>query len=109
MRKLVKKNELLEKELNEIRYTSVLNAKEAIDYRLQIKELKHEKINVVFVCHRPAVWESLHSVYDALKKDEKFNVSIVAIPNKKELPKLWLNHEKYESEGLKHFGRNMDA
>lgn len=103
MRKLVKKNELLEKELNEIRYTSVLNAKEAIDYRLQIKELKHEKINVVFVCHRPAVWESLHSVYDALKKDEKFNVSIVAIPNKKELPKLWLNHEKYESEGAETF------
>jgi len=78
-------------------------ANEKIDLRLKNKKLKNEKINVVFVCHRPAVWESLHSVYDAMKQDEAFNVTIVAIPNKKELPVKWLNHEEYESEGAEEF------
>ena len=62
-----------------------------------------EKANVVFVCHRPAVWEALHGVYDALKADEHFHVTIVAIPNKKELPDTWLYHEEYESEGAEEF------
>lgn len=78
-------------------------ANEKIDLRLKNKKLKNEKINVVFVCHRPAVWESLHSVYDAMKQDEAFNVTIVAIPNKKELPGKWLNHEEYETEGAEEF------
>ncbi len=62
-----------------------------------------EPIHVVFVCHRPAVWASLHSVYDALKQDPAFRVTLVAIPNKKQLPDLGLNHEQYVSEGAEDF------
>ena len=57
------------------------------------------KINVVFVCHRPNVWGSLKSIYEECIKDDRFNVSIVAIPCKKQLPKLGLSHQVYESEG----------
>lgn len=100
---LVQKNELLENQLNEVKHQCVLNGRKAIEYRLKLKTLNNEKINVVFICHRPAVWESLHSVYNVLNRDEDFNVFIVAIPNKKELPELGLNHEEYESEGAEEF------
>lgn len=62
-----------------------------------------EKINIVFVCHRPQVWDSLKTVCDACIKDSVFNVTIVAIPNKKQLPQTGLNHEVYESEGAEKF------
>lgn len=103
IRNLVQKNIELRNELEEARHAAVKVGQKAVDLRLKLKRINGEKINVVFVCHRPAVWESLHSVYDALKADDQFNVSIVAIPNKKELPKLWLNHEIYESEGAEEF------
>lgn len=74
-----------------------------IDRRLAEKIKKGEKINAVFVCHRPAVWGALRSVYEALAADDRFNVIIVAIPNKKQLPGLGLNHEQYESEGAEAF------
>ena len=106
IRDLVAKNQLLEKQLEESRYNAVQIGRLAVDYRLKLKAINKGKVNVVFVCHRPAVWESLHSVYDALKADGMFNVYIVAIPNKKELPNLWLNHEIYESEGAEEFWKS---
>ena len=109
IKKLVKKNALLEMQLEESRYNSALLGQQIVNYRLKLKAVNHEKINVVFICHRPAVWESLHSVYDALKEDADFNVSIVAIPNKKELPGLVLNHEVYESEGAEDFWKEYDC
>lgn len=78
-------------------------ARQVIDLRLKLKKMNHEPIHAVFVCHRPAVWESLHSVYDAMKADPDFKVTIVAIPNKKQLPGLGFNHEVYESEGAEEF------
>lgn len=84
-------------------YKRRLSSDKLINKRLEKKRRTGEKINVVFICHRPAVWESLHSVYDALVQDQHFNVTIVAIPNKKELPGLWLDHETYESEGAEEF------
>lgn len=80
-----------------------LLANEVIDQRLREKKRNGEKINVVFVCHRPAVWESLRSVYDELKKDSRFNVFVVAIPNKREKKGAGLNHEEYETEGAEEF------
>ena len=77
-----------------------------IQERLKRKKEAGEPIHVVFVCHRPAVWESLHSVYDCIKEDPAFRVSLVAIPNKKQLPELGLNHEQYESEGAEEFWKN---
>lgn len=106
IRKVVSRNEILEIQLEKARHNAALIGKEAVDYRLQLKGINKEKINVVFVCHRPAVWESLHSVYNALKSDGGFNVYIVAIPNKKEIPKLGLDHEVYESEGAEEFWKN---
>lgn len=64
------------------------------------KEVGAQKpIHVVFVCHRPQIWGALESVCDALLKDPDFRVTIVTVPNKKQLPKLGLSHEIYESEG----------
>ena len=95
--KLVKKNSLLEKESYYSKHNAVRIGQQAVDYKLQLKLIKHEKINVVFICHRPAVWDSLKNVYNALNNDNDFNVFIIAIPNKKELPKKGLNHDIYES------------
>lgn len=92
-------NAALEAELHEI-------AKENIRLRFAQKYAVGQPIHVVFVCHRPAVWESLHSIYDYMKLDPAFRVTIVAIPNKKQLPKLGLHHEYYESEGAEEFWKD---
>ena len=102
-RDLIAKIKSQDEKLRQVEYQNLLLANELIDLRLARKKESGEKINVVFVCHRPPVWESLHSVFNALKADERFQVTIVAIPNKKELPGLWLNHEEYESEGAEEF------
>lgn len=87
---------------------SVLS-QENINLRFKIKKLNNEKIKVVFLCHRPAVWGSLKTVYEAMKSDEKFNVTIVTLPNKKQLPKLGFNHETYETEGAEEFWKGSDV
>lgn len=70
------------------------------------KRILSGRINIVFVCHRPAVWGSLKTVYEACLSDPEFNVAIVAIPNKKQLPDLGLSHERYETEGAEDFFKN---
>lgn len=82
---------------------------ENIRLRFKIKTLNKEKINVVYLCHRPAVWGSLKTVYEAMKTDDSFDVKIVTIPNKKQLPKIGLNHEIYESEGADVFWKGEDV
>lgn len=109
IRKIVRENQNLKNQLEEIRHNAAQAGSQLVDYRLQLKKINKQKINVVFACHRPAVWESLHSVYDALKSDNVFNIYIVAIPNKKELPKLGFNHDVYESEGAEEFWENYDC
>ena len=69
--------------------------------------LKGAKINVVFVCHRPAVWGYQKTIFEAMVKDKQFNISIVAIPNKKQVPGLYLNHEIYETEGAEEFFKDF--
>ena len=64
---------------------------------------KKKRADVLFICHRPAVWGSLASVYNALISDERFNVTILAIPNKKQDPLLGFDHENYHSEGAEAF------
>ena len=105
----VNKYELLRIQLEDEKAKTLFYANKAIDKGLQLKMINAEKINVVFVCHRPAVWETLHSVYDAIKMDERFNVYIVAIPNKNELPGVAFNHEIYESEGAEEFWKKYDC
>lgn len=90
-------------DIDRIKDINRILCKENVDLRIKIKVIKNEKINVVFVCHRPTVWGALKSVYEELKNDNNFNVYIVAIPNKKEIPGQWLYHEIYESEGAEEF------
>ena len=71
------------------------------------KILLNEKINIVFVCHRPNIWGSLKTIFEACSNDEQFNVTIVAIPNKKQLSGSGLAHEIYESEGAEEFFKNF--
>ncbi len=70
------------------------------------KSKRGEKINLVFVCHRPQVWNSLKTVFEACNADEMFDVTIVAIPLKKQLPKIGFNHEIYETEGAEEFWKD---
>lgn len=101
-KKIKQKFDVLEKEISGV-------IQQNIELRFKLKKLNNEKINVVFVCHRPAVWGSLKTVYEAMKADESFNVKIVTIPNKKQLPDLGLNHEVYESEGAEVFWKGEDV
>ena len=103
VRKLENKFSLLEKRISDLENENDFLAREAVQNRIAVKILQKKKINIVFVCHRPAVWGSLFSVYNALENDELFDVKIVAIPNKKEMPKLGFEHENYISEGAEDF------
>ena len=73
----------------------------------RIKVFRNKKINIVFVCHRPALWGSLKSFFEACNEDKRFNITIVAIPNKKQLPGTDFNHQVYESEGAEVFFKNF--
>lgn len=84
-------------------------ADDNMSLRLKEKAKNNEKIKVLFICHRPAVWGSLKSVYQALKQDTNFEVTILAIPNKKELPEMGLEHEIYESEGAEEFWKGENC
>ena len=50
--KIKNKFSLLESELTDI-------SKENIQLRLKIKKIENKKINVIFICHRPATWGAL--------------------------------------------------
>lgn len=103
IRKFYKKIENLQKQIENIEKGMLDLSYQNIQLRYKIKRLLNDKINVVFICHRPAVWGSLKSVYEAMRNDTLFNVKIVTIPNKKSLPKIDLNHEVYMSEGAEDF------
>ena len=103
IKQIHRKMETLERQLSEIERKNTLLAQEAISLRLKMKKLNHEPINVVFVCHRPQIWSSLKSICDQCLEDPLFHVTIVAIPNKKQLPGIGLNHENYESEGAEEY------
>lgn len=68
------------------------------------KSKRGEKINLVFVCYRPQLWNSLQTVFEACNADEIFNVTIVAIPFKKQ---WWSHHEFYETEGAEEFYKDF--
>lgn len=83
-------------------------AESTIDMRLKQKKYFKEKINVVFVCHRPQVWSALKTVYEALAADDLFDVKIVTIPMRIFLPDIGFVNE-YESEGAELFWNGEDC
>ena len=52
-------------------YQRLIKAQKEIDARLAEKKKKGERVNVVFVCHRPQLWTTLKGVYEVLKEDQK--------------------------------------
>ncbi len=105
IRALVYRFQRLESHILQVEHENAILAQELIDHRLMLKRERGQKICVVFVCHRPEVWEALRSVYDRLNEDARFELYIVAIPNKKQLPVKGLEHECYETEGAETFWR----
>lgn len=82
---------------------------ENINLRFKIKKNSNDgKINVVFLCNRPAVWGSLKTVYEEMEKDGLFNPVILVIPDKKKLPLIDFDHEEYEYEGDESFWSNYN-
>lgn len=71
------------------------------------QSVQKKQINIVFVCHRPACWNYQKSIFEECIKDPDFNITIVAIPNKKQLPTLGLGHEIYETEGAEEFFKDF--
>ena len=58
----------------------------------------NESVSVCFVTVEPQTWNSLKPVYDAMKKDDRFNPVIITVPNKdgvKEM-KHFLEEANYE-------------
>ena len=100
--RLNQKFQMLDEQMNALAFESITS-------RIRLKVLEGKKITVVFVCWRPSIWGSLKTVYEALKADPFFDVKIVTIPNKKQLPKLGLSHEIYESEGAEEFWHGSDV
>jgi hypothetical protein len=85
---------------------SLLQNKELLKLKKKVKSINREKINIVFVCHRPQVWGALKTLCESCIDDSSFNVTIVAIPNKEQLPGCGLVHEKYISEKAEDFFKN---
>lgn len=49
--------------------------------RTRRKVKQGEKVKVVFICQVPYIWGCMESVYEAAIKDERFEATILAIPN----------------------------
>ena len=105
--KLNNKNESLSEKNNFLSEKNHTLSLENMELRRQIKILKNQKISIVFVCHRPAIWNYLKSIFEACNADDSFDVTILAIPNKKQLPDKGFNHEVYETEGAEEFFENF--
>lgn len=90
-------------------YERLLKAKREIDERLARKRASGEKVNVLFICHRPALWANLRPVYEALKEDPLFRVRILAVPQRNKLKGLGWFHDRFESEGAEEFWTGEDC
>lgn len=104
LRKIVKK--FINPVRLDIEKKRTTKAEYEITLRLIRKKEHNEKINVVFLCHRPQVWGALQSVYDAMIADPVFNVNILAIPTAKLEKKGNKIISKYESEGAEEFWKD---
>lgn len=65
-----------------------------------------KKLNIVFLCSRPATWGSLNSICLSFIKDKRCDVKIVAIPEKEPQLHLNYNHNIYTDLGAFDFLKN---
>ena len=90
-------------------YERLERARTEIDARLARKRAAGERVNVIFVCHRPPIWASLKSVYEALKADPLFSVQIVAIPLRSPVKGRGYLNSVYTSEGAEEYFQSEGA
>lgn len=91
-----------------LEYEEMFLAENLVDLRLKQKKQLGDKVNILFVCHRPKVWTALSTVYEAFKTDEMFDIKVVSIPVRKCLPDVGFINE-YESEGAEEFWASYDC
>lgn len=80
VRNLLNMKKRLKRKFDKLQNENKILSNQVIDLRLKMKRLHDEKINVIFVCYRPAVWRSMKSVYEYFDNSNEFNVAIVTIP-----------------------------
>lgn len=90
-------------------YERLRRAKREIDARLARKKQTGEKVNVLFICHRPSIWASMQPVYEALKADPLFRVQIVAVPLRSPVKGRGYLNSVYTSEGAEDFFQSEGA
>lgn len=64
--------------------------------RALLKIKNHEPINVLFVCHEPALWNMFESLYKAMETDLSFHPLVVALPYKHST----LPEDQYKDAGM---------
>ena len=74
-----------------------------LDRKLKRKVANGEKLRVLFICHRPAVWGALKTVYEAFREDNMFETLMVTVPQVD-----CLNPAGYVDEGADTFFREYD-
>ena len=107
LKKYYSKYSLLKQKIETLERENIFLSRELQRKNHLEKWRMNKKINLVFVCHRPQVWNSLKSIFEHCIADESFNITIVAVPIKKQLPEIGFNHELYESEGAEDFWKDF--
>lgn len=80
-------------------YIQIMQKK--ICHRIKDKYQANQKLNVIFFAQVPECWNSEKLVYKELQEDDRFNVTIVAIPESKQTYRIkenifCENNEVYE-------------
>lgn len=89
--------------LNRFYKRTEVRSNENLRLKRQIKSILGAKIHVVFVCDRPQIWSALKSLCESCIADCHFQVTIVTVPEKQQLPDLGLNHQIYYDNGALSF------
>lgn len=96
-------------QLNEVRETrSAALAREISETRSRIRAAAGKPAHVVFVCHRPAFWPHLKSLFESCVADPVFQVTIVAVPCLIRFPDQdGKEVYDYESQGAEEFFKDF--
>ncbi len=67
--------------------------------RSMVKQLNNMPINVLFVCHEPALWEMFDSVYRCMVNDPIFSPKVVVLPYRNPI----ISKYKYQETEMNNF------
>ena len=60
--------------------TEYYQVRMAVDDRIFLKKINHQKLNIIFIGFEPATWLMFQSVYELFKRDSQINITIFVIP-----------------------------